>query len=580
MTISASSNRISYAGNGATTAFAFPYKFLANADLVVLLVTDSTGASVTQVLTTNYTVTGAGDDAGGTVTMLVAPPSGYTLVIYSDPAVSQLLDLVDNGPMPAASYENALDKLTLVARRLKDRLDRAFQFVDSYTGSASANIPSPVANRILGWKSDASALENKLAADLSLTPLSAFIATLADDPDAETAQTTLAIPHTASTYLKRNAGNTAFETRTDLTLVDDLIANGSLIADLSTAGIAATISDDRDWRHKNLIWAGSAHRTPWQRGASIGVGAGTNAYTADGWQVVLSGAAAVSVIQTTDGPTTAQAGRYIPQCFHIDVTTADTAIGAGDYALIQHKIEGRDIAHMGFGQAGTRNMTLSFWVKSSLTGTHCVSFRNSAGDRSYVAEYTVSVADTWEKKTITFAVDGNGTWLYDTGAGLVVTFTLAAGSTFQTTAGAWAAGAFYGTASQVNLVGNVAYNFKLADIQLEAGSVATDFESMDYEAVFAKAQRYYNRMYWSVEGNCAAANTRTTCTGHFPVTMRTTPSRTRITTGSNSNIRGADPATYAVPTNLTETSATWSVEAAGAGNTTAVGFIDAFSSEL
>ena len=190
MTISASDNRESYAGNGVTVDFAFPNKFLANADLVVLLVNDTTDVSVLQVLTTNYTVTGAGADAGGTVTMVVAPPSGYTLVIYSDPAVSQLTDLVDNGPMPAQSFENALDKLTLIARRLKDRLDRSLSLADS-DNSTSATLPTPEADKLLGWNDTATALTNKVIADLSTSVISAFAATLLDDANAAAARVTL-----------------------------------------------------------------------------------------------------------------------------------------------------------------------------------------------------------------------------------------------------------------------------------------------------------------------------------------------------------------------------------------------------
>ena len=113
MTISTTDSRISYNGNGVTTVFSFPYRFLANGDLVVVSVS-STGVETTKVLTTDYTLTGAGDDAGGSVTMLVAPASGTRLVIYRDTEVVQETDYTSGDAFPAVSHERALDRLTMI----------------------------------------------------------------------------------------------------------------------------------------------------------------------------------------------------------------------------------------------------------------------------------------------------------------------------------------------------------------------------------------------------------------------------------------------------------------------------------
>lgn len=166
MTISTTGNRVSYAGNGVTAAFAFPYFFFANADLVVLL-NKADGTTVTKVLNTDYTVAGATNPAGGTVTMVVVPAAGETLVIYRDPQIIQTVDYVDNDPLPAASLENPLDRLTVIAQRLRELVDRGFRLPDSDTSGASTILPTPTASNIIAWNANATGLQNVDAATLA-----------------------------------------------------------------------------------------------------------------------------------------------------------------------------------------------------------------------------------------------------------------------------------------------------------------------------------------------------------------------------------------------------------------------------
>jgi hypothetical protein len=142
MTVASTTSRVSYAGNGVTTAFSFPYRFLADADLVVISVNDTTGAETSQVLTTNYTVTGAGAVSGGTVTMLSAPASGTTLVIYRDPAQLQDLDLSDNDSFPAEEVEKRLDKLTMLLQRVSNLVSRAIRLPEGYSGAFDGFLPA------------------------------------------------------------------------------------------------------------------------------------------------------------------------------------------------------------------------------------------------------------------------------------------------------------------------------------------------------------------------------------------------------------------------------------------------------
>lgn len=165
MTISSTTNRVSYTGNGVTTAFAFGYRFLANADLKVYQ--DGT----LKTITTHYTVSGAGDDSGGTVTFLTAPANLEEIVIIRDPAITQGLDLVENDPLPAESVEDSLDKLTMIAQRLDDRIDRSFVLSDAAVTSTDLTIPVPVADEVLKWNAAGDALESAAIADIGAVAL-------------------------------------------------------------------------------------------------------------------------------------------------------------------------------------------------------------------------------------------------------------------------------------------------------------------------------------------------------------------------------------------------------------------------
>lgn len=159
MTVSTTESRIGYNGNGATTAFAFPYRFLVNTDLVVTLVRADT-TQVVQTLNTDYTVTGAGDDAGGTVTMVVPPATGQQLVIVRDVPLTQETDYISGDPFPAETHERALDKLTMISQRLNNLISRSIRLSDADLLVSSTILPSPIANATLVWNATGTALIN------------------------------------------------------------------------------------------------------------------------------------------------------------------------------------------------------------------------------------------------------------------------------------------------------------------------------------------------------------------------------------------------------------------------------------
>jgi hypothetical protein len=167
------------------------------------------------------------------------------------------------------------------------------------------------------------------------------------------------------------------------------------------------------------------------------------------------------------------------------------SVGTSGYFSITQNIEGYNIADLGWGTANAQPVTLSFWVRSSLTGTFGVAFRNNAADRNYQASYTISSANTWEQKTITIAGDTSGTWVTNNGTGLRVTFGLGVGSNFSTTAGAWGALNYFGLTGATSVVGTSGATFYITGVQLEEGTAASPFENRLYGTELLLCQRYY-----------------------------------------------------------------------------------------
>ena len=201
------------------------------------------------------------------------------------------------------------------------------------------------------------------------------------------------------------------------------------------------------------------------------------------------------------------------------------SVGSSDNFLFGQYIEGFNVADLDFGKATAKTVTLSFWVRSSLTGTFGGSLVNSANNRSYVFSYTISSANTWEQKSITITGDITGTWLTNNGVGLALNFSIGSGSTFSTTAGSWVTGNFLNVTGATSVVGTSGATLYITGLQLETGTTATDFENLQYGTQLSLCQRYYEVSGSNYGSNlCVAQNTtRVSCASAFTVPKRANP---------------------------------------------------------
>lgn len=159
MTVSTTTSRADYTGNGVTTTFAVPFYFLDNSHLVVYQTQISTGVITTLAITTDYTVSGAGSPSGGSITCVLPPTSNYRISILRNVPLTQLTNYVENDPFPAESHEQALDKLTMLTQQLAEENNRALTLPPTATG-ASTELPTPVGGTIVGWNATATGLVN------------------------------------------------------------------------------------------------------------------------------------------------------------------------------------------------------------------------------------------------------------------------------------------------------------------------------------------------------------------------------------------------------------------------------------
>jgi hypothetical protein len=305
--------------------------------------------------------------------------------------------------------------------------------------------------------------------------------------------------------------------------------SGLVFNDASTQNTAAT-----GFGFKNRIINGAMMIDQRNAGASFNVQGGE--YSVDRW--------ATNASQTSKFSAQQNAGSVTPPTGYTNylglTSLAATTVGSSDVFNVAQYVEGLNCADLGWGTASASTVTLSFWVRSSLTGTFGGSLTNSNVTRSYPFSYTISAANTWEQKSITITGDTTGTWLTTNGIGIRLYFSLGTGSTRATTAGAWAAGDYRTATGATSVVGTNGATFYITGVQLEKGSTATSFDYRPYGTELALCQRYYQNIGRSagnevVIGGYGVSGTYIYYTYSFPVQMRAVPTMTKVGTWYTSN---------------------------------------------
>jgi hypothetical protein len=256
-----------------------------------------------------------------------------------------------------------------------------------------------------------------------------------------------------------------------------------------------------------------------QRNAGAAITPTNLQFSVDRWALNLSQASKFTAQQNA-GSVTPPAGFSN----YLGITSSSAySVLAGDYFGIYQLIEGFNFADMAWGTANAKTVTLSAWVRSSLTGTFGGSLFNSGQNYCYPFSYSISTANTWTQISVTIAGPTAGTWVGSTnGAGVGIQFNLGTGTTYSGTAGSWAAATYVSATGATSVVGTSSATFYITGVQLEVGSLATGFEYNDYGRQLAQCQRYYTT---NLRGNGFVTNSTTDCALFlaFPVTMRTTP---------------------------------------------------------
>jgi len=283
--------------------------------------------------------------------------------------------------------------------------------------------------------------------------------------------------------------------------------------------------DDGALSNRNLIINGAMQVA--QRGTSASAPS-DGSFLLDRFNIFRNGAGVVDVSQSSVAPD------GFRNSLLLSVSTADTSLGSSDFGGLRYVVEGYDTAQIGFGTANAKQITLSFYARSNVVGTYSVSFRNSAANRYYTANYTIDSADTWEQKSITITADTSGTWVTDNGKGIDLRFCLWEGG-FSASPDTWGDGNIIGANNTTtSWIASTNNTFYITGVQLEVGDTATPFEHRSYGDELAKCQRYYYKVDGAGGQTYNAHIRQTSGTGtqayaqeiNLPVTMRASPSVT------------------------------------------------------
>jgi hypothetical protein len=272
-----------------------------------------------------------------------------------------------------------------------------------------------------------------------------------------------------------------------------------------------------------------------QRNAGASVTPTNSVYTLDRWNTNLTQASKYSV-QRNAGSVTPPAGFTN----YLGVTsTSAYSVTSTDFFSVLQSIEGFNVADLGWGTINAQTVTVSFWVRSSLTGTFGGSLNNGGFNRAYPFTYTISAANTWEYKTITVPGDTTGTWATGNTTGIHLYFNLGAGSNFSGTAGAWASSGVVSATGATSVVGTNGATWYVTGVQLEKGTTATNFDVLPYGTELALCQRYFQYSRYYFEYAMGAVGNLSGPVVTFSQVMRANPTFTVLSSvGSNTTVNG------------------------------------------
>lgn len=367
MSLESLTNRVAYGGNGTTTAFSFPYYFLEEADLKVVLV-DSSGTETVQTLTTHYSVTGEGSTSGGTVTMVTAPPSGSSLVIIRNTELTQEKSFEVGGSLPADELEEAFDKIHMILQRLDERLDRAVTLKETDSNAVSLELPkvSDRASKFLAFDSDGAVIAG--SGTVSEVPVTSFMESLLDDSTASAARSTLGMGSSSAIRTLAGFGNSeqfltagdmasgavhAQTEKTTAATADEILLSDSESSYALKRMTLSNLFKNLDTQRNHLY---NSNFDIWQRGATLTCADTATAFGPDRWYAENQmGPGGVLSIERQTG--VSEGTKYGCQ---VRVSTAPTASVANGIYLYQ-TLENLDSLRL-------YNKTASFTVKIKAKG--------------------------------------------------------------------------------------------------------------------------------------------------------------------------------------------------------------------
>ena len=593
-----------YVATGGQTDFNFSYMIFATADIEVYV------NGVLKTETTHYTVKKSNGTSisasdlpldGGKVVFVSGLTANDEVSLNRNIAIARLTGYSVAGAFRADVVNAEFTKALAISQQLRRDVERAIRLAAFDSEGGDLTLPTGRAGKLIGFDSD-----GNIAVPLEWANIQSDLSTLVAIADDITTAVGIAADISAVAAIASDV-SAVQDIAANVTTVAGISANVTTVAGISAnvttvAGIASAVSScatnmtsiqnaasfgfptlasgdeykmlqiKADRSGYNAVEALSRRNAIingafdiWQENSSF-TSAADGTYTADMWVYGKKGVMVHDISRSTDVPTVAQAGRLFNYSALIDCQTVDSSIGSTDICAFEQKIEGYNWLPL-----AQKALVLSFWVKATKTGTYCVSLRNNRSgtpDRSYVAEYTVSQSDTWEFKTITITASPSaGTWNYTNGNGCSLSFCLAGGSSFQTTAGAWQTGNYLCTSNQVNACDSTSNNFRVTAVQLEVGSLPTPFEGRTFQEERRLCQRYWESSYeyGSAPGTSSdngkfsysvSSSGGFIATVPFKVVKRTTSSNTFYsTTGASGNLRNETSAadTAASPAMSSET---------------------------